>query len=132
MKRYLFAAITLIVIGTFPYDFQDHTHWDRVGWIPFVSPPIKIIDIVVNVVLFTPLGAAVAANTRSKWSMPAAIGAAMALSLVMETGQLYSHGRFPSATDFVCNVTGAALGARVLLHGLRSRRMDDSSSPAEG
>jgi VanZ family protein len=29
---------------------------------------------------------------------------------MLETSQLFSHSRYPSATDVACNVGGAALG----------------------
>jgi len=31
----------------------------------------------------------------------------------METLQDFSHGRFPAATDLVCNVSGALLGVYI-------------------
>ena len=35
---------------------------------------------------------------------------AIALSISTEASQIYSHGRFPSATDVLTNVIGAGLG----------------------
>ena len=53
-------AIGLIVAAVFPWrEFQSHSHWAKVRWIPF-SPPLGFRDIAVNVALFMPLGAAIA------------------------------------------------------------------------
>jgi VanZ family protein len=59
-----------------------------------------------------PFGAGVVLATRRRPAslIVATIGAA-ALSFAGEASQLYSHGRFPSATDVVCNTGGAALAA---------------------
>ena len=106
------AVIALIVV---PWgDFQGHTHWSKVGWIPFVSPPVRLRDMVANLLLFAPFGAAIALNvSRSRRIVLAAVSAAI-LSLVCETLQLYSHARFPSATDLVMNTAGAALAASLV------------------
>jgi glycopeptide antibiotics resistance protein len=101
----------LIVLVVFPwFHYQNHTHWQRVAWIPFVSPPIKIRDIVVNLLLYAPWGyfGARAMRSRQVWVV---VALAAMLSLVTEWSQLYSHGRFPSATDLTCNILGACAGA---------------------
>src|SRR4051794_37225698 len=100
-RVFLFLAIALIVLAVFPWgDFQGHTHWPKVGWIPFVSPPVRRRDIVANLLLFMPFGAAVAMNARRAPVVVATVGGAT-LSFVGEATQLYSHTRFPSATDLV-------------------------------
>ncbi len=101
----------LIVLVVFPwFHYQNHTHWQRVAWIPFVSPPIKIRDIAVNLLLYAPWGYFGARSMRSRRVWVVVALAAM-LSLVTEWSQLYSHGRFPSATDLTCNILGACAGA---------------------
>jgi glycopeptide antibiotics resistance protein len=105
------GAVAIIVLAVLPWgDFQGHTHWSRVGWIPFVSPPVRLSDIIANLLLFAPLGAATAADGRPRPVLRAAITAGC-LSFIGESTQLYSHMRFPSATDLVCNVAGAMMGA---------------------
>jgi glycopeptide antibiotics resistance protein len=81
-----------------------------VAWIPFVSPPIKILDIVVNLLLYAPWGyfGARSMRVRRVWVV---VALAAMLSFVTEWSQLYSHGRFPSATDLTCNILGAFAGA---------------------
>ena len=92
--------------------YQNHPHWQRVAWIPFVSPPVKLGDVGVNLLMYAPWGFFAA---RAHASRPLPIGVvvllAATLSLLTEASQLYSHGRFPSATDVVCNVLGACAGA---------------------
>ena len=72
-------------------------------------------DIVLNVVMFLPLGlfARASFNTRSKtaWWVIGAWGAM--LSAGIELGQLFIADRFSSAIDVVTNGLGAAIGAYV-------------------
>jgi glycopeptide antibiotics resistance protein len=113
-RAFLLLAIGVIVLAVVPWgDFQGHTHWAKVGWIPFVSPPVRLRDIVANLLLFMPFGAAVAVNVRSRRIAIAAVSAAT-LSFAGETLQLYSHQRFPSATDLVMNTAGAVLAACIV------------------
>lgn len=93
---------------------QSHPHWERVGWLPFASPPVRLRDVVANVVLFGPLGAAVAMNSAQGSMIRNAIVTAASVSLAAECIQLYSHSRFPSATDVAANVVGAAAAAAYL------------------
>ena len=77
--------------------------------VPLVSPPIEAEDIVGNFLLGTPVGLAASLTFRR-----AAIAAALVtlpVSLAGEAIQIYSHERFPSATDVVCNVAGAVAAA---------------------
>ena len=104
---------SLIVLAVVPWaSYQDHSHWTRVGWTPFISSEVKVRDIVVNTLLYVPWG------YFCVRSVPAAAGRvwvvvmlASALSITTEGSQIYSHGRFPSATDVTCNVSGALAGA---------------------
>jgi glycopeptide antibiotics resistance protein len=108
----LAAWVLLICAVVVPWsDLQNHSHWARVQWIPFVTPPVKLVDIVVNVLLYWPFGYWFARQSQSRSPWRGAVCCALALSLVTEWTQLYSHSRFPSLTDVTCNVVGAALGA---------------------
>lgn len=103
----------LILLLVLPWTtFQSHTHWSRVAWIPFVSPPIRVRDVAANVLLYMPWGYLCVRHVRAAapriWLV--AILAAV-LSFSTEASQLYSHGRFPSATDLICNIAGAIAGA---------------------
>ena len=105
------ALIVLIVLPWTSY--VGHTHWARVAWIPFVSPPVPVGDIVRNVLLYLPWGYLYVRQSRkSRGAIFRALGYAMALSVATEATQLFSHGRFPSSTDVTCNVAGAWIGGR--------------------
>lgn len=112
----LLGALALIAMAVPPWgDFQGHTHWSNVGWIPFVSPPVRVSDMVANLLLFMPLGALGALNLRRyRVLLPVVCGCV--LSFTGESLQLYSHTRFPSATDLVMNTVGAAAGALIVVH----------------
>ena len=109
----------LITFVTVPWtDMQNHTHWMKVQWIPFVTPPVKLIDLVVNVLLYLPLGYWFRKQSAAQQSWWRACVYALALSLVTEWTQLYSHSRFPSLTDTTCNLIGTVLGALVAVRGV--------------
>jgi VanZ family protein len=100
--------VTLFVVVPW-YAVQTHAHWDRVQWMPFVSP-VRTRDVVANVLFYVPLGLlCMRAATQPRVSK--AVGLGFALSLLTEITQVFSHGRFPSTTDLICNTVGAALGA---------------------
>jgi glycopeptide antibiotics resistance protein len=104
------GAIALIVAVVLPREFQNHAHWTKVRWIPFVTPPVRTWDLAGNVLLYLPFGFA-SARLPGRARGTRTILLAASLSLMTEWGQVYSHDRFPSATDFCCNVIGAGLGA---------------------
>ena len=96
-------------MADFPWgDLQNHGHWQRVGWIPFVSP-YRLRDMVLNTMLCAPLGGF--AGRMFRWPLPSAFLLTLVLSLTGEWAQIYSHTRVPSATDVACNVAGALLAA---------------------
>jgi glycopeptide antibiotics resistance protein len=100
-------------VADYPWgDWVGHTHWAKVGWIPFYSWPVRPFDILQNLLLFSPVGVASALAVRRR---PALVAALLTLPVAFagEATQLYSHGRFPSSTDLVNNVAGAALAAYV-------------------
>ena len=73
-------------------------------------------DLVANVLLFLPFGAALAARSAARGGplRAALLGSALsgaALSLIVETGQLWMPTRTTSASDIAANALGAALGA---------------------
>jgi glycopeptide antibiotics resistance protein len=115
------GAILLVVV---PWGaFQNHPHWDQVLWVPFVSGPLRVRDIVANVVFYVPFG--VLYVRRFRTGVRHAVLAAAVLSILTELTQVYSHGRFPSSTDIVCNTVGACCGAV----WAASRAADDRTKP---
>ena len=104
----------MILAVTVPWtDFVGHTHWQKVQWIPFFSPPVKLIDIVVNIALYFPFGYTLARASRPRGRVWHSVVLAAVISIGVEWSQLYSHLRFPSVQDVLCNVSGAWLGARL-------------------
>lgn len=96
----------IFVAAAFPFgSLTAHSHWDKVGWVPFVSPPIKAHDLVGNVLLGVPAGLGLAASYAVRPSIAGVVVGGV--SLLCEWAQVYSHRRFPSATDLVCNIGGA-------------------------
>ena len=104
--------IAVLVVVSVPFgDLQSHTHWAKVAWIPFISPPVKLADIVANVLLYLPLGYVQAPQTSTRRAILRALLLAAAIALLAELSQVFSHGRLPSSTDVVCDCAGAMIGA---------------------
>ena len=104
----------LVLAAAFPWgDLLGHAHWGRVRWVPFVSRPLPALDIAGNLLLCVPLGASIGVLGVRRPIATAGVAAA-SLSLLVEAAQLFSHSRFPSTTDFVCNVAGALVVAAVI------------------
>jgi glycopeptide antibiotics resistance protein len=110
-RRLLVGWIAVIALLVLPWTtFQAHSHWNNVDWIPFVGRHVRLRDNVANVLLYMPLGYL---SRRQRFRIRTwQVGLfGFALSVLTEFTQVYSHGRFPSATDVVCNTIGAVLGA---------------------
>ena len=102
--------LAVIILVTFSYDLvtMPHPHWRRVAWVPFATGIVRPGDMLLNVLLYVPFGVFF---PRRNWSAVAlGIPCAFALSSLLELSQVWSHERFPSATDVAMNVSGAAVG----------------------
>ncbi len=123
---WLWTGVILLLVLPWT-SFQSHSHWSRVAWIPFMSQPLKIRDVVANVLLYVPWGYFLMLMPRAPRRIWLVAMFAAGLSLSTEAAQLYSHGRFPSMTDVVSNICGAVTGARLVRRRAdhRSTRMDD-------
>jgi len=116
----------VILAATVPWtDFVGHTHWRKVQWVPFRSPPVKTIDVIANVLLYIPFGYAWLRASPFRARLWHAAALAFVLSVAVEWSQLYSHSRFPSVQDVLCDVCGAWGGA-----WLAGRRAFAGSAPA--
>ena len=69
-----------------------------------------------NTLLCAPIGGLCGRLFRRPLLM--AFGLSLALSVTAEWSQVYSHTRYPSATDVACNVAGALAAARWMRVGL--------------
>ena len=111
-RGFLFVWTGIIMFLVLPWgSFQGHAHWDEIQWLPFISPPVLLRDSVLNTMLYIPLGYWYA-KQRGQASLWRTGAFAVALSAGTEFTQIFSHGRFPSATDVTCNVLGAWCGAQ--------------------
>jgi glycopeptide antibiotics resistance protein len=104
----------IVVAGVVPWgSWAGHPHVDRIEWVPF-STFVRPRDIVLNVLLYIPVGAFMPAARRFRggWQfIAAAVLYGFTLSLVTEATQVFSHRRYPGMTDIVTNTAGAAIGA---------------------
>ena len=105
-------AVFGIIAATFPWDLQDHAHWSKVAWTPFATGIVRPLDLFANVLLYVPLGYLLATRGGRPRILQAGFGALLLASLT-EFAQVWSHSRFPSATDITMNVLGAVAGAAV-------------------
>jgi glycopeptide antibiotics resistance protein len=112
--------VLVIVALVLPWtSFQSHSHWPRIVWVPFASPPpLTLPDVLANWLLYVPFGYFYAERRPGlarvlTWCVIWAV----VLSVLTELTQVYSHGRFPSSTDVLMNGLGAWAGA-----GLARRR----------
>jgi glycopeptide antibiotics resistance protein len=115
---YHFATLAGVIILTFPWDLQDHPHWYKVSWLPFVTGIVRPYDLLINAALYFPLGFAIPTHS-SRTRVIAAAGLAVVMSGLLEFAQVWSHTRFPSATDLLMNVMGSIAGAVAAGRGLR-------------
>jgi glycopeptide antibiotics resistance protein len=109
------AAIAVLTLGQ-PLDPQV----ERVNLIPFrdliwaldgqVEPAVAVTELVANVLLFVPLGSALAVRhpRASTWWIA---GVAAGVSLAVEVAQaVMNTGRLADITDVLANTSGAILG----------------------
>jgi glycopeptide antibiotics resistance protein len=121
-RALLVAWILVILFIVVPWGrFQDHSHWARVNWIPFGGWPFRPRDIVLNVLFYMPFGYLQARLTGHQPWLRAGLPA-FALSTATEFTQVFSHGRFPSINDVICNVLGALAGIALSNRSIRSSR----------
>lgn len=131
MLPFLLLAIAIIAYGSlYPFHFEFTaraanpllTVWR--GW-PAELTRYIVRDVVLNVVLYVPLGLAAAMvflrrDSRAV-SAAAAIALAFGVSLSMELLQVYEPQRDPSSLDVLTNVGGGAMGTLIAL--LSERRI---------
>lgn len=101
---YLAAVVGVITLAPFHFAVPDAVRVVGVlldqGW---------VADIVLNIVLFIPLGLIWHRTTGR--SVLAVASLAALLSVLIETAQLFLVPRYTTVSDVVANVTGAAAGA---------------------
>jgi glycopeptide antibiotics resistance protein len=127
----LIVALALIVIATLLTPALSGAGHRRILLVPFwdLNEALAgrqeltraIAEMVGNVLLFIPLGAGIALRW-SRLTIGAAVGLAVAVSVVVEIGQAISaDGRMTDVTDVLMNGIGAAIGALIVRRLLASQ-----------
>lgn len=116
-----YVVATTLVITLAPFRFASGAvHGLSTEWTPF--------DLVMNVVMFMPLGFLYRVTrprgTRRAWWMAIVLGGL--LSTCIETAQLFEVSRYSSLIDIATNTAGAAVGS--LLFTLLARRLHVGAS----
>lgn len=120
MYRILLIVIAIIVYGSlYPFDFHSAQLAASPPWVLIHSWPMAvtrflILDVAVNVLLYTPLGVFGFLAFRQNLGGAVAATTAMAIGLILsssiEMTQLFDDARECSALDVLCNVTGTGIG----------------------
>jgi glycopeptide antibiotics resistance protein len=121
---WLLASLLIICAATFPFHFTTDrdilaVHLAHISPNPLLSPDkdgrLSIADVVDNILFFLPFGALGALSVRSGRSTLRQIAlitaTAAALSLSVETLQLFTRDRITSTADVAANTLGGLLGA---------------------
>jgi VanZ family protein len=113
--------LALVYVGLIVYaSLYPFNHWRDQGmqpWVFLAAPWPRYwtgFDVLSNVLGYTPLGFFLTLGSlrtgHTRWAVWVAVPIASALSLVMETLQVYLPDRVPSNLDLVLNMLGATLG----------------------
>ena len=119
------AAGSLLLVGLLtlaPFSFRMPRRRVRIYWYPQAGD--HLVDAVGNVLLFVPLGVAVALLLRDwpvRRRLPACAVAGLAGSLVVEVLQVFLPARNPTVTDLIYNAGGALLGGAAVAAAGRHR-----------
>lgn len=104
--------VVLIFIGSGPwYGVLREPQWDHVTWVPFTSRTDKASDMIVNTLMFLPLGWTFKTKRRGLAGTATVLMMALTVSIGAESMQLYCAKRDPSMTDVTMNTIGTLLGA---------------------
>lgn len=111
MKLWKWWVIVVLAVSGPWYGLARTPQWNRVTWIPFRGAEDKPRDVAANFLLFVPFGLSFAGDARGRHAIAASALAAAAVSLPVETAQLFFRLRDPSATDVLMAVCGSAAAA---------------------
>lgn len=109
--------LCLFVANWQPFNFTLGT--SVIEWLPLLplevrNPLFALQNLLTKVILFAPLGVAAACEMRfvpAKTRLGVAVGLGLAISLLIELGQLFLPTRTPSVTDVMIGGIGAWFGA---------------------
>jgi len=110
----------IVYLSLYPLEFALHAKASRLYWVPLVGRR-QILDFVLNVFFYAPLGAAAFLSLRRGllgWILACVVGGL--LSWTIEWLQLWSPFRYGNLADFAANTVGAVLGASAAYVAVRS------------
>lgn len=103
----------VLYLSLFPGDFLLHPRLNRLLWYPLVGRR-QVMDAVLNVLFYVPLGVAGVWSFRRKWiGWLVSVVSGVALSALIEWLQLWAPARYGTLNDIAANSLGVALGATV-------------------
>jgi VanZ like family len=106
----LVGSVVLVLVATlWPAESESPATWEQV-FCPFCGRA-ALADALANVVLFLPVGVALA---LTGWARRGALLFAGGLSLVVELAQFQIPGRDPGLGDVLTNIVGAGLGGALV------------------
>jgi VanZ family protein len=123
MRRLLLLVVAIVVYGSlYPWHFVFTGRPEPISLLlhswPTVWDRFLLRDVVINVLLYVPVGAAAYLAWRPRWpraAVVAAIALGFTLSLTMELLQNYVPSRVTSLSDLATNTLGTAVGACLAL-----------------
>ncbi len=108
---FVFCICGIVYLSLYPGNFQSHPRSMELLSVP-ISGRRLILDALLNVLFYVPLGAAALASLRRGWrAWLVASGFGSLLSFLIETAQLYTPTRNATVADWQANTAGAMLGA---------------------
>ncbi|MFN7937636.1 MAG: VanZ family protein [Bryobacteraceae bacterium] len=102
------GAAVLLYGSLYPLEFREYP-WPRLIYRPAYGRAAQL-DVLLNVLVYMPLGAFAAMGFRAWWARGLAWIALSAMSLGIEFAQLWIRTRNGDLRDFYCNSLGALLG----------------------
>ncbi len=120
-KLWILWVLVIVFVSTMPWsDFQGHSHWDLVRWIPFHDDPPTprtLFDVVGNLLLYMPFGYL---YVRYRLCLNGMVFLRVTLLAALfsvggELFQVFTHYRIASVTDVCSNVIGAAIGVAIAM-----------------
>jgi VanZ family protein len=108
----LLYLAAILYLSLYPWRFVPNPIFRTLIWVPLLSRR-TLLDAVLNVVFYIPLGASAFASLRrrSAFAFMAAVAFGTLVSFTVEWAQLSIPTRFGNLTDLFCNGLGTLLGA---------------------
>jgi len=121
-------TLGIFYLSLYPFHFAPRPGFPLFLW-SALDARRQIFDFLVNVLFYIPLGGALLAALGGRLrALPAAIFVGAAISVIIESIQYWTPGRYTTLNDLAANTAGTAIGAcaaallyrRVIAHWLES------------